>query len=110
MQVIACWCAFLTVAQISDTEYAGPAYADRVDKVLTVRHFCKREAIILSVRAGLGPDLVELLFGGPALTGQFRAGPIEWWYPQLGVIVHWPPRLFKPSGPVERVEGSIQPN
>jgi hypothetical protein len=110
MQLIACWCALLTPAQFSDTEYAGRAYVDRADQVLTLRDLCKREALILCVHAGIGPDLIEKLFGEPSVRAGLRASPIEWWYAELGVTVYWPARLFKLSGPVKRVEGSIQPN
>ena len=110
MQLIACWCALLPPAQIPDIEYVGPAYVDRVDPMLTLRDLCKREALILCVRAGMGPGLIEQVFGEPSVRAGFRASPIEWWYAELGVTVYWPARLIKPSGPVERVEGSIQPN
>jgi hypothetical protein len=110
MQLIACWCALLTPAYFPDNEHAGPAYVERADRVLTLHDLCKREALILCVRAGIGPDLFEQIFGQPSVRAGFRASPIEWWYAELGVTVYWPARLIKPSGPVERVEGSIQPN
>src|SRR5258708_3327726 len=99
MQVIACWCALLAVSGFPDREYVGPAYAARAGKVLQESDWWKREALILCVRAGLGPDQVAPLFGLPLVTSQDNSGPIEWWYPHLGVSIHWPPRLFKADGP-----------
>jgi hypothetical protein len=108
MQAVVLWGALLTVALFPDTEYASPAYANRGAGPEAVEDWCKREVLVLCVRAGLAPDWVERLFGPPLLTSRFRAGPVEWWYPRLGVTIYWPARLFKPACRVERVQGGMQ--
>ena len=108
MRTVMCCCALLALGQFPDAEYAGPAYADCGGEVGAAADWCGRETLLLCVRAGLGPDQVERLFGRPSLTSGFRAGPVEWWYPRLGLTVYWPPRLFRPAGPVERVQGGIE--
>jgi len=108
MQTIAYCCILMAASQLPDTEYKGLAYADRSDKRLAAVAWSKREALILCIRVGLGPDKVKRLFGGPSLVSRFRDGPIEWWYPELGATVYWPARLFKPVAQVERVHGSVR--
>jgi hypothetical protein len=98
MRTLVCCCAMMTLAQFPDAPYDGPAYADRGKTILNAAGYCKGEALILCVRAGLGPDAIERLFGGAPLRGSFRDGPIEWSYLSLDVTVYWPARLFPNRG------------
>ncbi len=107
MQSIVCFSAVWSAGLFPGTEYAGPAYAERGGNPASVGERCKREALILCVRAGISPDRIERLFGPPLLTSRFRAGPTEWWYPQLGVTLYWPARMLKPASPAARVRGGI---
>ena len=104
MRTIVCCCAMMMLAQLPDAPYDGPAHADRGNAILSAAGYCQGEALILCVRAGLGPDAIERLFGVAPLRGSFRVGPIEWWYPTLDVTVYWPARLFPNRGKAVRVE------
>jgi hypothetical protein len=108
MQAIACGCVLLVLGQPVGYEYKGPPYTCRGSNPVTGVNWYKREALILCVRVGVGPDRIQQLFGPPLMASRYGAGPDEWWYPRLGVSIFWPPRLLEPTGPVERVSGVIQ--
>jgi hypothetical protein len=56
MQAIACGCVWLMVGQPPGNEYTGPAYTCRGSNPVTGANWYKREALILCVRVGFGPD------------------------------------------------------
>ena len=97
----------LVVGQFRDT-YDGPAYAERANNPKSLRGRIIGEALLCTVRLGAGPDCVEYCFGHPTITSQDNAGPIEWWYLEYGVAVHFPIRMFRPAHGVTRVFGGIE--
>jgi hypothetical protein len=97
----------LSVGQCRDPVYDGPAHAERDGQIRSVVCRLKGEAPVWCVRAGMRPEQVEKVFGPPLLIDQFRGSPVAWWYADLGAMVYFPPRFFKPAGPVNRVLGGI---
>jgi hypothetical protein len=108
MQLIAICCFALTPAQYPDEVYKGPAYADFNGKQLLLTARVKAAMLVGCVHAGLTPARVKCFFGPPLLQSRFRAGPIEWWYPELGVIAYFPARAFPPVQQYARIRGGIQ--
>lgn len=89
--------------------YDGPTYAERSASEASVIGQFRGELLLIAVKLGAGPTAVEALFGSPSLVGQDNLGPVEWWYSGLGVRVYFPPKLVRPKGPVERIQGYILP-
>jgi hypothetical protein len=107
MLSIPCWFVLAGAGPATDPEYSGPAYTERAHPPDSLAARCRGEALVWVVRAGAGPDLINRAFGTPALTEQFRRGPVEWWYLELGVKVYFPPRLLRPPQPTLRVRCGI---
>lgn len=101
-------CLSLALAQLPATDYEGPAYVHRGGKVRSLAHRLTGEALAWCVRAGARPEWVERMFGPPLLQSQFGGSPVAWWYPTLGTTAYFPPRLFAPAKPAERVWGGIE--
>jgi hypothetical protein len=97
----------LAVGQFRDT-YDGPAYAERANKQELLRGRMIGEALICFVELGAGPDCVAYWFGHPTLSSRDNAGPISWFYPEYGVTVNFPVRMFKPAHGVTRVIGGLE--
>jgi hypothetical protein len=106
-------CLAVAGTQFPPPEYDGPAYADYGERAESVLGALKGEALAWCVRAGMGPDWVSWLFGSPLLQSQFNGDPVTWWYPELGVSVHFPPKLFRPASGrhmiYDRAHGGIGP-
>lgn len=94
---LACWCV-LAVVFGSSHEGRGHVDIDR-SQAVTWTALGQREALVLCVRAGMGPDQIGRLFGSPSLTSRFRDGPYEWWYPKMRATVRWPAKLYEWEGP-----------
>ena len=109
MQLITLCCFAVSLEYCSDAEYSGPAYASRDGGPHSVVEWLKGTALVLCVEAGIGPDMVQRLFGPPFLSCRENKGPHEWWYADLGVTVNFPSRLFKNAGQYERLNGNIDP-
>jgi outer membrane protein assembly factor BamE (lipoprotein component of BamABCDE complex) len=107
--VITCWLTAAT-CQFSNVEYTGPAYAQRNAQGLPVTAQLKGAALIWCVRVGMKPSQIERLFGSPLMQSRFRAGPEEWWYPELGVTIYFPIKLIQRGRPLltpERIRAGI---
>ena len=108
MLLVLCWCFALATDPLPTAEYTGPTYAEQGGPPASVAARVRGQVLLWAVRAGAGPDWVEWTFGPPPVVGQFRLGPVEWSYPELGVTAYFPPRLLRPAGPAMRVQGGIQ--
>lgn len=104
----ACWCLVMAAGPMADSEYAGTAYAERGSPPTSIAVWCRGQALVWAVRAGVEPADIERVFGPPAVVGQFRCGPVEWWYPELGVTAYFAPRQVRPVGPAVRVRGGVE--
>jgi hypothetical protein len=102
-------CLALASGQLLE-EYTGPAYAAQDSKARPLSVTLKGTALVLCVRAQMSPAVIEKLFGPSAGGSRFRGGPIECWYPELGVTAYFPARAFPPPpGGYERVSGNLEP-
>ena len=99
---------FLVMPPFPAAEYSGAAFTRQFSLAPDALAKCKAEALIFCVWVGLCPELVEKLFGRPGMYAQFRGGPQEWWYLELGVNIYWPHRLLPHVTPGERIQGGIQ--
>ena len=57
---------------------------------------------------GHGPQCVERLFGGPGFSSCDQGGPVEWWYPGLGVTACFPSRLLLTPEGVKVYHGGVE--
>jgi hypothetical protein len=106
--VLVLCCLTLTPDQFPGPEYDGPAYACRTGQTRSMLLRLSGEALVRCVQMGMKPEQIQQVFGPPLLQSYFRCSPVEWWYPDLGVTVHFPPRLLAPAFPGERVRGGIE--
>lgn len=104
--------AFLAMAIMfaqSSPEYVGPAYTSSDGKKRSISIEITRLAMTGCVKAGMGPKTFGRIFGDPTICSRNNQGPYEWDYFGLGIIIHFPARMFGDVKEFQRLNGVIGP-